>query len=189
MLDDIGGAEVLRGVRGASGVDRDALAGLIENVSHLVSDFPEISEIDLNPVFASSEGATVVDVRIMVDLSPAPLRYRPSHEEILRAMRRIMQPDAVAVIGASPDDGKIGNSVMKNLINGGYQGAIYPVHPRAEQILGKQCYKSVLDIPGEVEDACCHLMKHNILAYPYTTEKPVAVLGAKYRWARFAELL
>ena len=33
-----------------------------------------------------------------------------------------MQPDAVAVIGASPEDGKIGNSVMKNLINGGYQG-------------------------------------------------------------------
>jgi len=37
-------------------------------------------------------------------------------------MNRIMKPDAVAVIGASPEDGKIGNSVMKNLINGGYQG-------------------------------------------------------------------
>jgi hypothetical protein len=32
-------------------------------------------------------------------------------------------------------------------------------------------------------------MEHNILAYPYTTEKPVAVLGAKYRWARAAGLL
>ena len=45
-------------------------------------------------------------------------------------MNRIMKPDAVAVIGASPEDGKIGNSVMKNLINGGYQGAIYPIHPK-----------------------------------------------------------
>jgi acyl-CoA synthetase (NDP forming) len=41
----------------------------------------------------------------------------------------------------------------------------------------------------QVEDACRHLMEHQILAYPYTTEKPVAVLGAKYRWARAAGLL
>ncbi|MBI1923704.1 acetate--CoA ligase family protein [Candidatus Poribacteria bacterium] len=153
MLDDISGAAVLRGVRGASGVNRDALAALIENVSRLVHDFPEISEMDLNPVFASSAGATAVDVRIVVDFSPAPPRYRPSHEEILRAMRRIMQPDAVAVIGASPEEGKIGNSVMKNLINGGYQGVIYPIHPRADEVLGVPCYKSVLDIPGEVDIA------------------------------------
>jgi acyl-CoA synthetase (NDP forming) len=41
----------------------------------------------------------------------------------------------------------------------------------------------------EVEEACRYLMEHQILAYPYTTEKPVAVLGAKYRWARAAGLL
>jgi acetyl coenzyme A synthetase (ADP forming)-like protein len=153
MLDEIAGAAVLRGVRGASGIQREALAGLIENVSHLVHDFPEISEMDLNPVFANSTGATAVDVRILVDFSPPKQRYRPSQEEILQAMRRIMQPNAVAVIGASPEDGKIGNSVMKNLINGGYQGALYPIHPRAEDILGKKCYKSVVDIPGEVDIA------------------------------------
>src|SRR5215471_1376646 len=53
MLDDIAGAAVLRGVRGAAGVNRDALGALIANVSHLVHDFPDISEMDLNPVFAS----------------------------------------------------------------------------------------------------------------------------------------
>ena len=42
---------------------------------------------------------------------------------------------------------------MKNLINGGYQGAIYPIHPRAEEILERQCYKSVLDVPGEIDIA------------------------------------
>jgi acetyl coenzyme A synthetase (ADP forming)-like protein len=153
MLDDIAGAAVLRGVRGGHGVHREALAGLIENVSRLVHDFPEISEMDLNPVLATSTGATAVDVRILVDFAPPNQRYRPSQEDILRAMRRIMQPDAVAVIGASPEDGKIGNSVMKNLINGGYQGALYPIHPRAEEILGKTCYKSVVDIPAEVDIA------------------------------------
>ena len=153
MLDDIAGSEVLRGVRGAAGVNRDALGAVIENVSLLVHDFPEISEMDLNPVFASSTGATAVDVRILVDFGAAEARPRPSQEDILRAMRRIMEPDAVAVIGASPEEGKIGNSVMKNLIDGGYQGAIYPIHPRAEEILGRRCYKSVTDVPSEVDIA------------------------------------
>jgi acyl-CoA synthetase (NDP forming) len=42
----------------------------------------------------------------------------------------------VAVIGASAEEGKIGNSVMKNLINGGYQGTIYPINPSAHEIMG-----------------------------------------------------
>ena len=41
----------------------------------------------------------------------------------------------------------------------------------------------------EVEEACAYLFDHKIPAYPYTTEKPVAVLGAKYRWARAAGLV
>ncbi len=153
MLDSIAAAQILRGVRGAPGVDRKALARLIVNVSQLVSDFPEIAEMDLNPVFARADGATAVDVRIVVDFKPAVPRYRPTQEEILKAMNRIMQPDAVAVIGASSEDGKIGNSVMKNLINGGYKGNIYPINPKADEILGKKCYKSVKDIPGPVDIA------------------------------------
>ena len=153
MLDDIAGAEVLRGVRGAAGVNRDALGALIVKVSQLVHDFPEISEMDLNPVFASSTDAMAVDVRILVDFGAPEVRPRPSREDILRAMRRIMQPDAVAVIGASPEEGKIGNSVMKNLINGGYQGEIYPIHPRADEILGRRCYTSVTDVPSQVDIA------------------------------------
>jgi acetyl coenzyme A synthetase (ADP forming)-like protein len=153
MLDGIAASQILRGVRGARGVDRKSLSALIVNVSQLVSDFPEISEMDLNPVFAGPDGVTAVDVRIVVNFTPAEPRYRPSQQEILSAMNRIMQPDSVAVIGASSEEGKIGNSVMRNLINGGYQGAIYPINPKADEILGKKCYKSVKDIPGQVDIA------------------------------------
>src|SRR5438067_701907 len=129
MLDGVAAAEILKGVRGAQPVNREALAGVIVNVSQLISDFPEIAEMDLNPVFATPQGAVAADVRIVCDWNPAPARYRPSQEEIVRDMNRIMKPDAVAVIGASSEDGKIGNSVMKNLINGGYKGEIYPINP------------------------------------------------------------
>jgi acyl-CoA synthetase (NDP forming) len=153
MLDGIAAAEILRGVRGADPVDRDALAGMIENVSQLVADFPEISELDLNPVFATKSGATAADVRVVLDFTPPAPRYRPKKEDIVRQMNRIMKPDAVAVIGASNESGKIGNSVMKNLINGGYQGEIYPIHPSADSIMGKKAYKSVKDVAGVIDVA------------------------------------
>jgi acetyl coenzyme A synthetase (ADP forming)-like protein len=153
MLDGIQAAEMLKGVRGGEAVDREALASIVERVSQLVTDFPEISEVDLNPVFATAKGATAVDVRILVDFDPPEPRYRPSQDEIVRAMNRIMRPDAVAVIGASSEEGKIGNSVMKNLVNGGYKGKIYPINPKADEILGYKAYASVKDIPGEVDVA------------------------------------
>jgi acetyl coenzyme A synthetase (ADP forming)-like protein len=153
MLDGIAAAEILRGVRGGEPVDRAALAQTIVAVAALVSDFPEISELDLNPVFASRSGAVAADVRVLLDFAPAAPRYRPSQDEILRAMNRIMRPDAVAVIGASPEDGKIGNSVMKNLINGGYQGEIYPIHPKVAEVLGRKAFKSVKEIAGKIDVA------------------------------------
>lgn len=153
MLDGIAAAQVLKGVRGAEPVDRAALANMIQRVSQLVTDFPEIAELDLNPVFASPTGAIAADVRIVLDHAPQPQRYRPSQQQIVAQMNRIMRPDTVAVIGASSEDGKIGNSVMKNLINGGYQGKIYPIHPKAEEIMGMTAYKSVLDVPGEIDVA------------------------------------
>jgi acetyl coenzyme A synthetase (ADP forming)-like protein len=153
MLDSIAAAEILRGVRGSEPVNSEALATLIVNVSQLVADFPEIAELDLNPVFATAKGATAADVRVVLDFKPPVARYRPSQEEIVRQMNRIMKPDAVAVIGASAETGKIGNSIMKNLINGGYQGAIYPIHPSATEIMGKKAYKSVKDVPGVIDVA------------------------------------
>ena len=153
MLDGIAAAEVLKGVRGSEPVNRAALAGMIRGVSQLVSDFPEIVEMDLNPVFASKAGAIAADVRIVLDFDQPPPRYRPKHDDIVRDMNRIMKPESVAVIGASGEAGKIGNSVMKNLINGGYQGKIYPINPSADEIMGMKAYKSVKDVPGPVDVA------------------------------------
>jgi acetyl coenzyme A synthetase (ADP forming)-like protein len=153
MLDGIEAAEILRGVRGAEPVDADALADVIVRLSDLVSDFPQISEFDLNPVFARPDGASAADVRILLNNEELvePVRY--SQEEILATMNRMMRPDAVAVIGASAENGKIGNSVMKNLINGGYAGEIYPINPKADEILGRKAYKSIGDVPGDVDVA------------------------------------
>ena len=153
MLDGIQAHEMLHGVRGGDPVSRDALADVIVKVSQLVSDFPEISELDLNPVFATKKGAIAADVRIVLDFNQKPRPQVRSNDEIVAAMNRIMKPDALAVIGASAETGKIGNSVMKNLINGGYKGKIYPIHPKADEIMGMKAYKSVKDVPGDIDVA------------------------------------
>src|SRR5204862_7845897 len=153
MLDGIQAHEMLKGVRGSDPVNRDAVADIIVNVSRLITDFPEIAEMDLNPVFATKASAVAADVRIVVDFAPKAPRPRPNHDDIVRQMNRIMKPKSVAVIGASAENGKIGNSVMKNLINGGYKGEIYPIHPKAAEILGYKAYKSVKDVPGVIDTA------------------------------------
>src|SRR5215208_4620685 len=83
MLDGIQAAEMLRGVRGGEAANREALADIIVKVSQLVSDFPEISELDLNPVFATAKGAIAADVRIVVDYAQAEPRHRPSEPDIV----------------------------------------------------------------------------------------------------------
>ncbi|MEV0082621.1 acetate--CoA ligase family protein [Saccharopolyspora sp. NPDC050642] len=153
MLDDIAAADVLRGARGSEPVDADALADVLRRVSDLVHDFPEIAELDLNPVFATAAGATAADVRIVLATKESAPPVRHSPEAILHAMQRLMNPRSVAVIGASNEDGKIGNSVMKNLINGGYAGEIHPVNPKADEILGRKAHRSITDVPGEVDVA------------------------------------
>jgi len=153
MLDGIQAAEMLRGVRGEPAVDREALAAIIERVSRLGQRLPRDQRSRPQSGLRHAKGATAVDVRILVDFDPPAPRPRPSQDEIVRAMNRIMRPDAVAVIGASGEAGKIGNSVMKNLINGGYKGQIYPINPKADEDPRYKAYKSVKDIPGNVDVA------------------------------------
>lgn len=153
MLDGIQAAEMLKGVRGGDAVNREALQSTIVRVSQLVSDFPEIAELDLNPVFASKDSAIAADVRIVVNFSPKPARFRPEEKDVVASMNRIMKPKAVAVVGASNEAGKIGNSVMKNLINGGYQGKIYPINPKDAEVMGVKAFKSVKDVPDDIDVA------------------------------------
>jgi len=153
MLDSIGAAEILRGVRGAPAVDRWALAEQIRRVSTLVTDFPQIAEVDLNPVIATPEGAMAADIRVILAEGAPAERQKFSRKEILAAMNRLMKPTSVAVVGASGEEGKIGNSVMRNLVDGGFAGDILPVNPKSDDILGLKAYRSVLDIPGDVDVA------------------------------------
>jgi len=59
-------------------------------------------------------------------------------------------PDSVAIIGASRDPEKLGYAVLANLIEGGFAGPVYPVNPKADEILGLRAYRSITEIPEPV---------------------------------------
>jgi len=65
----------------------------------------------------------------------------------------LFKPKGVAVIGASGKELHIGNRVIKNLIDFGYTGRIYPINPKADEIRGIKAYKSILDVEGPVDVA------------------------------------
>ncbi|NUM31677.1 MAG: acetate--CoA ligase family protein [Bacteroidetes bacterium] len=64
MLSTIKSAKLLDGVRGQLGIDKKSVVEIIQRISQLVTDFPQIKEMDLNPVMAFSDKAVAVDARI-----------------------------------------------------------------------------------------------------------------------------
>ncbi len=63
----------------------------------------------------------------------------------------LFKPKSVAVIGASVKELSIGNRIIRNLLDFGYKGFIYPINPQAPEIQGIRAYKSILDVPGEID--------------------------------------
>ncbi len=64
-------------------------------------------------------------------------------------LERMFNPKVVAVVGATPKEGKVGNILLKNLKD--FDGKVYAVNPKYDEILGYKCYPSVEEIPDEVD--------------------------------------
>ena len=69
----------------------------------------------------------------------------------MKDLNKMFKPESVAVIGASNQPGKVGYIIVDNLINDGFEGKIYPVNPKGGEILGKQAYANIKDIPEKVD--------------------------------------
>ncbi len=66
-------------------------------------------------------------------------------------LESLFRPKSAAVIGASSKELSIGNRVIKNLIDFGFKGEIYPINPKADEIRGIKAYKSIMDCPDSID--------------------------------------
>lgn len=66
-------------------------------------------------------------------------------------MRRLLEPESIAIIGASPSADKPGTILLRNLLDHGFRGPIYPIHPTAREVLGLRAYPSISAVPAPVD--------------------------------------
>jgi acyl-CoA synthetase (NDP forming) len=151
MLAELRGARLLEGFRGAPPVDRDALAEVIVAVGRLIADASWLAELDLNPVIARHDGAVVVDARLIRGAAVPVPQAEPAP---LEAVRRMLAPRSIAVIGASTSRDKQGGRLFHYLIKHGFAGALYAVNPGASEVQGRPSYPSVEALPAVPDLAC-----------------------------------
>ena len=66
-------------------------------------------------------------------------------------IKHLFEPRSVAIIGASSTPNKIGYTIVRNIVQSGYQGKVYPVNPKGGEVLGLPIYKSMADIDDEID--------------------------------------
>lgn len=154
MMEDLKGKQILKGFRGAPPVGMDALANALVSIGNLGTDMaPYYESIDFNPVIFYEKDYVVVDAKIL-------LRDNPDLQVISKAqpdsefMDLFFNAKSVVLVGASPEAGKIGNSVLESLVKHEYKGKVYPVNAKGyPEIMGIKAYKSLEDIPDKVDIA------------------------------------
>lgn len=67
------------------------------------------------------------------------------------AVGSVLEPSSVALVGASRRPGSVGAEVLRNLVEAGFEGPLYPVNPKAETLAGLPAYPRLAEVPGEVE--------------------------------------
>lgn len=66
-------------------------------------------------------------------------------------LERMFNARSVVIVGASSNPEKTGYTILKNVLDGGFEGAVYPINPRGGEILGLQVYRSISELPGPVD--------------------------------------
>lgn len=64
-----------------------------------------------------------------------------------------LEPKTVALIGASAEEKKLGHYILKNLLESGFAGKIYPINPKHDELLGAKCFHAIADVPGTIDMA------------------------------------
>ena len=67
------------------------------------------------------------------------------------SLKTFFEPTGVAIIGASDNPDKLSHGILRNMLEYGYQGGVYPVNPKSKEILGKTCYADISAVPDPLD--------------------------------------
>jgi acetyltransferase len=84
---------------------------------------------------------------------------------VTKKLTKLFNPKVIAIIGATANEGAVGHSLVRNIIGSGFDGIVYPVNPKRDNILGVKTYQNIQEIPDKVDLA--------IIATPAKTVLPI----------------
>jgi len=152
MIEELQGKMLLKGYRGSEPISMEILTSALLNIGKLGYDIsPYYESIDFNPVIVYPDSYYVADAKIILSEQP---KYDvvSSVEPNSTNMDLFFNAKSIALIGASPEIGKIGNSVLETLVKHDYKGKVYPVNAKGyPEIMGIPAYKSLGDIKDPVD--------------------------------------
>ena len=159
MLDELRGAPLLHGARGARPADLDAIADVLVRLSELAATRDDIVEMDLNPIVAYEQGLAVLDARILLATNGAPQASAPATSDPLRHRRRVenlqraLAAQTVAVIGDKRAGGYMWLRAMKRFAGKLYSIQIDPNEIPGIEELGVVNLKSLAEVPAPIDYA------------------------------------
>jgi len=152
MLETLRGKDILKGFRGSKPINMDMLSEAIVNIGTLGVDLAgKYDSIDFNPVVVYPESYFVVDAKIILKEKSSDAAISNANPDSSH-MDLFFNAKSVALIGASPEASKIGNSVMESLVKHDYKGKVYPVNAKGySEIMGVKAYRNLLDIQDPID--------------------------------------
>lgn len=142
MLSKTMAGKIVAGFRGPV-LDKEAIIDLTIRVSRLMSEHPEIAEIDLNPVMIYQKGFAIVDARIIQGPPVFNRKDTKISPEKLKSLNAMFNAQSVAIVGASRP-GTTGGIILKHCLG---INRVYPINPRLETVQGLTCYPGLKDLP------------------------------------------
>ncbi|MDE1867909.1 MAG: acetate--CoA ligase family protein, partial [Thaumarchaeota archaeon] len=151
MLAELKGSKILQGYRGSKPVDLNMLAKALVQIGKVgVDNADYFDSVDFNPIVVYPKSYYVVDAKIILRKEVKKNAISKDQPNI-EFMEAFFTPQSVALVGASATPGKVGNSVLDSIAKHDYKGKVYPINPKAEEILGLKCYPDLESIQEPVD--------------------------------------
>ena len=152
MVESLRGKTMLKGFRGSEPIEHATISDMLMKISKLgVDAAPYYESVDFNPVILYPHDYFVVDAKMLLREKPDP-EIMSKAEPDSSYMDLFFNAKSVALIGASPEAGKIGNSVLQSLAKHDYKGKVFPVNAKGyQEIMGIKAYKNLDEIDEQID--------------------------------------
>ncbi|MCK5349272.1 MAG: acetate--CoA ligase family protein, partial [Desulfobacula sp.] len=162
MFEQLSSKKLLNEFRGEKAVNKEAVKKILKGLSDIALTYPNIREIDINPLIIQPDGSPLAVDGLIVLEEIKEEKYK-AYDIDLSVLGSCYYPKSIAFIGASATPGKWGHMLLTNTLSRDYKGKVFLVNPKGGKITGRHVYKSVTQIEEDVELAVVTIPANKVI--------------------------